>query len=133
MFLATNSNLLRLEFCVIFYPHFSVLKNAFPEYTQVFLFCRFFCRIFKTREEYAFPSNPSVEGTVNSTEQKTRVFFVKLVSKNSISGLSIPPLLQYVYNWGWQAKRVLSNHLRSLVVEEGGRDVGLIHNQVFKK
>jgi hypothetical protein len=28
---------------------------------------------------------------------------------------------------------VLSNHLRSLVVEEGGRDVGLIHNQVFKK
>ena len=39
-------------------------------------------------------------------------------------------------NLGYQAKRVLSNHLRSLVVEEGGRDtiqdLGPIHSQVIQ-
>jgi hypothetical protein len=34
----------------------------------------FFVRIFKTIEEIVFFSNPPVEGTVNSMEEKTRVF-----------------------------------------------------------
>ncbi len=30
-FLGINSSLLRLEFCLVFYPHFSVLQNATHE------------------------------------------------------------------------------------------------------
>jgi hypothetical protein len=37
-------------------------------------FADFFVRIFKTREESGFLKNPPVELTVNSMEQKTRVF-----------------------------------------------------------
>jgi hypothetical protein len=35
----------------------------------------FFVCIFKTRVEYGFLLNPPVAGTVNSVEEKTRVFF----------------------------------------------------------
>jgi hypothetical protein len=37
-------------------------------------FADFFVRIFKTKEEYGFLYNPPVERTLNSMEQKTRVF-----------------------------------------------------------
>ncbi len=40
---------------------------------------------FRLRKEYGFLYNPPVEGTVSSMEQMTWVF-VKLMSKNSISG-----------------------------------------------
>jgi hypothetical protein len=39
-----------------------------------FLVSGIFCKDFKTREEYGFLENTPVEGTVNSMEQKTRVF-----------------------------------------------------------
>ncbi len=41
-----NSGLLRLEFCLVFQPHFYVLQNAGHEKTRVFLFRRFFCMVF---------------------------------------------------------------------------------------
>jgi hypothetical protein len=72
--LGINSSFLRLEFLSGFLPHFSVLQNAIREKIRVFLFHRFFVRIFKTREENGFFLNPPVEGTLNSKEQKTRVF-----------------------------------------------------------
>jgi hypothetical protein len=66
---------LESENCLVFCPHFSVLQNAIHEKTRVLLFCKKnFVRIFKTREEYGFLKNPSVDGTVNSMEQKTGVF-----------------------------------------------------------
>jgi hypothetical protein len=77
-----NLSLLRLKVLSGFYLHFSVL----------FLFYGFFCRTFKTREEYGFFLNPPVEGTVNSMEQKTRV---KLMSKNSISGFAMAMLFDH--------------------------------------
>ncbi len=43
-FLGINSGLLRLEFCLVFFPHYS--------FDFSFLVSRFFIRIFKTREEY---------------------------------------------------------------------------------
>jgi hypothetical protein len=45
-----NSSLLRLEFCMIFYPHFSFLQNAIHEKPRIFLFRGLFLRCFKTRE-----------------------------------------------------------------------------------
>jgi hypothetical protein len=47
-------------------------------------FADFFVRIIKTREEDGFLKNSPVEGTVNSMERLKS--FVKLMSKNSISG-----------------------------------------------
>jgi hypothetical protein len=45
-----------------------------------------FVRIFKNQKRVWFYfKSASIEGTVNSVEQKTRVF-VQLMSKNSISG-----------------------------------------------
>jgi hypothetical protein len=40
-----------LSFCLVFNPRCSVLQNAIHEQTRVFLFCGFFCKNFKTREE----------------------------------------------------------------------------------
>jgi hypothetical protein len=62
------------SFCLVFYPHFSILQNVFHEKTLVFLFRGFFIRIVKARIEYGFPQNPRIEGTVNSMEQKARIF-----------------------------------------------------------
>jgi hypothetical protein len=45
--------------------------NAIHEKTRVFLFCGFFARIFKTREDRGFNQIPPVEGTVNSMEQNS--------------------------------------------------------------
>jgi hypothetical protein len=59
------------SFCLVFYPHFSVLPMAIHEQSRVFIFADFFVRIFKTKEEYGFLQNPPVEGTVNSMEQKS--------------------------------------------------------------
>ncbi len=67
-----NSSLLRLEFCMIFYPHFSFLQNGIHEQPRIFLFRGLFVRFFKTMQKSL---NPPVEGTVNSKEQKTRVFW----------------------------------------------------------
>ncbi len=37
------------SFCLVFYPHFSVLQNSIHEYTRVFLFHGFFCTDFKNQ------------------------------------------------------------------------------------
>jgi hypothetical protein len=71
---------------------FSTLILTF--YKMLFMnrleFCCFakkiFVRIFKTRKEYGFLKNPSVEGTVNSMEQKT---LVEQISKNSIQSQKV--------------------------------------------
>ncbi len=43
------------SFCLVYYPHFSVLQNArYSLNRRVFLFCGFFVRIFKTRQESGF-------------------------------------------------------------------------------
>ncbi len=51
-------------------------------------FADFFLRIFKTKEEYGFLRNPPVDGTMNSMEKRLKSF-VKLMSKNSISGQAV--------------------------------------------
>ncbi len=57
------------SFCLVFYPHFSVLQIAIHELTRVFLFRGFFVKIFKAREEYGFHWNPHCEyhGAKDST------------------------------------------------------------------
>jgi hypothetical protein len=60
---------------MVFFPYFQFYKRH-----EFSCFVDIFVRIFKTREKYGV--FPSVEGTVKSMEQKTRV---KLMSKNSIS------------------------------------------------
>ncbi len=41
------------SFYLVFYPHFSVLQNTIMKRLK-FLFCRFFCEDFKTKEESGF-------------------------------------------------------------------------------
>ncbi len=72
LFLGINSSLLRLEFWSCFLPSFirfakcySCIDLSFPV-LQIFVL-----RIFETREEYGY--NSSVEGTVNTMEQKIQV------------------------------------------------------------
>jgi len=67
-FLGINSSL-----CLVIYPHFSVLQNVIHELSRLSYFADFFVR--KTREKYGFLENPPGEGSVNSMEQKTRVFW----------------------------------------------------------
>ncbi len=73
----------RLEFLSSFFtPSY---KMPFINRLDFSCFADFFVRIIKTRVEYGFLFNSSIEGTVNSMERKTLVI---LMSKNSISGLS---------------------------------------------
>ncbi len=53
---------------------FPFYKMSFMNRLDISCFVDFFVRIFKIREEYGFLKNPPAEGTVNSMEQKTRVF-----------------------------------------------------------
>ncbi len=53
-----------LRFCVIFYPHFSILHNGIHEKTRVF-----WCRGFFWKDYLHIPDN-----VCKSMEQKTRVF-----------------------------------------------------------
>jgi hypothetical protein len=41
-------------FCLVFYPHFSVLQTAIHEYTWIFLFRGFFVKIFKPEKNMVF-------------------------------------------------------------------------------
>jgi hypothetical protein len=60
--------------CLVFYPHFPFYKWLFLNRLKFSYFADFFVRIFKTREESVILLYPPVEETVNSMEQKTRVF-----------------------------------------------------------
>jgi hypothetical protein len=69
------SGLLRLEFLTGFPSSFSdSTKRLLMNKLDFFLFPGFLKRIFETREDHNFHSNPPVELTVNSMEQKTQVF-----------------------------------------------------------
>ncbi len=69
-----NSSLLGLEFMSGFLPaFFHSKKMLFMNRLEFSCFAGFFVRIFQTRKEYCFLQNPTVEGTVNSIEQKTRL------------------------------------------------------------
>jgi hypothetical protein len=78
-FLGINSSLLRLEFSTLIFPFYKML---FMNRLEFSCFADFFVCIFKTRVEYGFLKNPPVEGTVNSIEQKTRVFCQIRLSKS---------------------------------------------------
>ncbi len=78
---------------------FLVFTLTFPYYKMLFMnrlkfscFADFFVCKFKTRVEYGFFKNPPVEGTVNSIEQKTRVFFSNWCSR-------VPSLIILVTTW----------------------------------
>ncbi len=77
----------RLEFLYGFYPYFHFYKRLFMSRLEFSCFDDIFVRIFKTREEYGVFS--SVEGTVKSMEQKTRVVFwcPRILSQYSIFSL----------------------------------------------
>jgi hypothetical protein len=78
-----------LLFCTRMYPFYKMLIH---EYTPVFLFRGFFIRVFKTREEYLMFSLKS--GSRRDCEiawSKRLESFVKLMSKNFISGVMPPP------------------------------------------
>jgi hypothetical protein len=53
---------------------FPLYKMHFMNRLEFSCFADFLKGILKHGEEYCFLSNPPVEGTVNSMEQKTRVF-----------------------------------------------------------
>jgi hypothetical protein len=77
-----------LLFCTCMYPFYKMLIH---EYTPVFLFRGFFIRVFKTREEYLWLTLKS--GSRRDCEiawSKRLESFVKLMSKNSISGVMVP-------------------------------------------
>ncbi len=62
-----NSSLLTdsdSAFCQVFYPYFSILRNAFDENNRIILFRGFFVGIFKIEQIMVFVKNPPVEGTV---------------------------------------------------------------------
>ncbi len=58
-------------FSTLIFPFYKML---FLNLTWVCLFRGFFKCIFQSKEKYCFLSNSPVDGTVNSTKQKTRVF-----------------------------------------------------------
>jgi hypothetical protein len=68
------------SFCLVFYPHFSFLQN------DTFRLADFFACIFKTKVESGFPLKSVSRNTVNSMWSKRLESFLKLMSKNSISG-----------------------------------------------
>jgi hypothetical protein len=83
----SSQGLKRLEFLYGFYPYFQFYKRLFMRRLEFSCFDDIFVRIFKTREEYGV--FPSVEGTVKSMEQKTRVKFwcPRILSQYSIFSL----------------------------------------------
>jgi hypothetical protein len=99
------SRLLVINRSLVFYPLFSVLQNGIHEKTRVFLFRRFFVRIFKAREEYGFFFKSDSRSDCEEHGAKDSESFVKLMSKNFISGstvkMEVPfvdPVVPYCYH-----------------------------------
>jgi hypothetical protein len=87
-FLGIKSSLLRLEYCLVFYPNFSVLQDAIQEKLKFSCFADFFVCIFKTWAESGFLWRSTIERLWIAWSKRLESV-VKLMSKNSFSG-SLP-------------------------------------------